>query len=114
MPRYTFRKSEHLLKRWEFERVYSSGNQYVGKYLRISVLCSQPDKKLGIIAGRKTGCAVLRNRFKRLIRETYRLNKHLLPEGLHIVVSAFRYEDTLKFKLIEVDFLDMCKKAGLL
>lgn len=115
MPRFTFSKKEHLLKRWEFERVYNSQERYIGRYLRLFLLRDQPDRKIGIIAGRKTGNAVKRNRFKRLVREVYRLNKPSFADKIHIVVTAkFGMPDLLEFKDIESDLMDLFKKAGIL
>jgi ribonuclease P protein component len=42
--------------------------------------------RLGITIPKKTGNAVVRNRWKRLIRESYRIQQHSLPDGLNVVV----------------------------
>ena len=34
----------------------------------------------------KVGCAVERNRARRLMKEVYRLNQHAIREGYHIVI----------------------------
>lgn len=46
--------------------------------------------RLGVTIPRKTGNAVVRNRWKRLIREAYRLQQHDLPEGFVFVVRPRR------------------------
>lgn len=42
--------------------------------------------RLGISIGRRAGDAVQRNRFKRLLREVFRLNQHGIGAGLDLVV----------------------------
>jgi ribonuclease P protein component len=45
-----------------------------------------PYPRLGMSIPRKVGGAVLRNRWKRLLREAFRLRREQLPEGLDLIV----------------------------
>jgi len=42
--------------------------------------------RLGISASRRLGGAVVRNRWKRLLREAFRLRRAELPEGIDLIV----------------------------
>lgn len=42
--------------------------------------------RLGLSVSRKVGNAIERNRWKRLIREAFRLSRSSLPEGIDLVV----------------------------
>jgi ribonuclease P protein component len=42
--------------------------------------------RLGISASRRVGGAVVRNRWKRLLREAFRLTRSKLPQGIDLVV----------------------------
>ena len=46
--------------------------------------------RLGMAVTRKTGSAVWRNRVRRLIRESFRLEQALVPEGYDYVVVPKR------------------------
>lgn len=46
--------------------------------------------RLGITVTRRVGCAVVRNRAKRLVRETFRQLSGLVPEGVDMVVIVRR------------------------
>lgn len=57
----------------------------------IGPLC--PEKRpfrnrLGLTVSTKVGCAVVRNRVRRRLREIYRLNEDMLTSGVDIVVVA--------------------------
>ena len=51
--------------------------------------------RLGITVTRRVGCAVVRNRAKRLVRETFRHLPGLLPQGVDMVVIVRKALDTL-------------------
>jgi ribonuclease P protein component len=45
----------------------------------------KPKNRIGIIVSRRLGGAVQRNRCKRLLREAFRLNRHLLIDGVDCI-----------------------------
>ncbi len=68
-----FPKQSRLLKRFQFRRVSRYGTQKSGPYLQVQMFAAA-EKKLGITVSRRYGNAVKRNRFKRLVREAFRLS----------------------------------------
>ncbi len=84
----TFPKTDRLLKRNEFAHLVSKGQTFYGKYIIIQYRkTGNAHIRLGIIITKKFGKANLRNRFKRLIREGFRLSPK--PQvGLDMSVRA--------------------------
>jgi ribonuclease P protein component len=73
----------------EFRAIRQRGRKFTDAYFSLSVLANhESHPRLGLsIATRTFGTAVARNRIKRLARESFRLNQHLLPP-VDISVSA--------------------------
>ena len=73
-----------------------------------SIAKSKPLKRLGIIASRRVGNAVLRNRGKRIFRRLFYKHQSLLPEGSHLVVVLRLGFHKMRFSKLEKDFLETC------
>ena len=58
-------------------------------------------KRCGIIASKKIGPAVARNRVKRKVREVFRLNKHKIQAAFDIVIIVGRESINLPFSILE-------------
>ena len=98
-----------LKKNSEFQAVYREGKVYANKYLVMHVLCTdRPDTRLGISVSKKVGNSVVRHRFARLARESFRLNKDILKQGKDIVVVARAAAKGKNFDKIESAFLHLC------
>lgn len=75
---YNFTKSARILKRSHFISITKQHNRFVGDVLVIYFSFAEAPK-LGITISKKYGNAAGRNRFKRLVRESFRLNRLKLP-----------------------------------
>ena len=83
-------RDRRLRKRADFVRVQHNGAAVRTRHF-IMLLHARDDRalptRMGIVATKKVGNAVVRNRIKRLCREGFRsLHASLLPEGLDFVV----------------------------
>ena len=103
MRKFSFGKKEHLTKRPQFEQVMDQGQKH-----RVENLCtvfflpnSLDRKRLGIIASKKIGNAVVRNLAKRKIREVFRHIKCRIEPAMDIVIVSGRNLVSLPVSVIE-------------
>ena len=74
------------------------------------VLENNTDKnRLGISASKKIGNSVIRHRFARLVRESYRLHENIFNSGLDIVVVARKSASSAGYAEIESALLHLSK-----
>ena len=100
-----FTKKERLLKRKEFQRVFDKGKAYGNDQVKIyALLNDDPISRLGLVVGRKFGNSPKRNRFKRIFREAYRLNKSLLSKGVDIIIIPRPGLTDLSLRAVEDKF----------
>lgn len=82
-------KKNVLRKNSEFSAVYnkgkSVGDRYVVLFYRLNGL---PYNRTGFLASKKVGNSVVRNRAKRLMKESYRNIEGSLPEGYDFIIIA--------------------------
>ena len=99
----------------EFNKVYNLGCSYVNRSLVIHVFKSDKTKaKVGFAVGKKIGNAVVRNRIKRLLRESYRTCQHdICPNVSLILVGRKSLIDAKSYTVMKA-FKALCIKADIL
>ncbi|MCX7715474.1 MAG: ribonuclease P protein component [Clostridia bacterium] len=100
----------------DFKRLYARGKNCAGGYVAIYFMKNRLNyNRLGITAGKSIGNAVLRNRAKRLIRESYRLLEDRLKKGYDIVIVSrgravgktyFQISRDVEYVLRKLELLD--------
>jgi len=91
MNGHRFSKRLRLRKQADFDRVFG-GKAYAADDVLVVHGCRNEltRTRLGLSISRKVGNAVVRNRWKRLIREAFRTHRAELPVGFDLVVRPKR------------------------
>lgn len=82
-------RAERLEQKKGFERVYRRGRRISAKFFVAYVLGKREGpSRVGVVAGRKVGKAVTRNRAKRVLREVFRKNRPTSTVSADVVLIA--------------------------
>ena len=118
---HTYPKTEKLKSKTTIDLMFREGKS-VSKYpLRLvfakSTFGENPEFKIGVSVSKKYfKKAVDRNYFKRVLRETYRLNKNLLRENLQEPYSfmlLYQTKDRLSYEEINQKTVELFEKFQL-
>jgi len=114
MKIFSFYKKERLCGKKNITQLFETGNAFVAYPFRVvylsekqEVASAEPVQVLISVSKKKHRKANVRNRIKRLIRESYRLNKQYFidfaKENTLNISLAFQYicDEVLKYNLIE-------------
>lgn len=87
MKKYGFGKKYRLGKNSEFKTVINNGLRISGEFFTLYLAENGLDiPRLGVSVSKGCGKAAVRNRIKRLFRESFRVNKDNLPAGFDYLV----------------------------
>jgi len=111
-PRERLAYAQRLRSPADFDEVRRVGRRAeAGPFtLRVRVRAEGP-RRLGVIASRKAGNAVLRNHAKRTLRELFRRQADILPPACDVVVVVRRNFPDFSFAEIRERYLHAVKKA---
>lgn len=97
----------------DFAEAYC-GRKLTGRHM-VMFIREAPDSALrvGVVTGRRIGGAVQRNRWRRRLREVFRLERHRLRGRADIVLVARAGDSEPSFERLRQEFLELACRAGL-
>ena len=109
------KKTVSIKENRTFRRIYQKGKSAVTPYL---VLYCRPNgqdhNRLGATVSTKLGCAVVRNRARRRLREVYRLAQKDMRQGYDVVLVARGRSVGGPYQKLTAAFYKACGQLGLL
>lgn len=107
-----FGTDRRIRRRAEFERVFGSGRRVQGRYLTVIGLSNgSAATRLGIVASRRLGDAVRRNRAKRRVRELFRRTP-FDGNGVDLIVIPRRELVDAPYSTLETDFQTAIRRVA--
>lgn len=95
----------------EFELVYRRGRSAHARSCVLFYLAKEGEKKVGFVASKKVGNAVIRNRSKRRMRALFRAVATTLGEGHYVIVAKPTLHE-IAFDILQKDFAYILKKIN--
>jgi len=109
-----FQKDRRLRKRAEFQRVFDGNLRARGRFLTMLV-AARPSggARLGIVASKKLGNAIRRNRAKRLIRDIFRhMGEADAGRGIDIIVIPRTELFEATYPTLEEDYRAVLRRCA--
>ena len=98
-----------IKKNSDFQTIYRTAKSYANRQLVMYVRKTDGGQsRIGISVSKKVGNSVVRHHLARLVRESFRLNRDTLEEGLDIIVVARAAAKDSDYKTIERAFMHLC------
>ncbi len=108
-------RNDVLRKQADFDAVYKKGRSVGDKYVVVFYLKNGLDhNRTGFLASKKVGNSVKRNRARRLMRESYRQLKDIVPVGHDIIIIARNTITGRSFSEVDNSMKHAFRRTGLL
>jgi ribonuclease P protein component len=105
------RRAERLTRQAEIDDVYRHGRRLHARFFRVHVRANSLGlSRFAVSVPRRVCTAVLRNRWKRMLRESFRKNKEAIGPGLDIVAVPTGPPGELKRQQVEFVLVGLVKK----
>ena len=112
MTDYSFPKSHRLLSKEQFYRVFDAKCSAAdGRVIVYAAINDLDHPRIGLVVSKKVGNAVVRNQWKRLLREAFRLIQHELPTS-HDFIAIPRKDVQPELDELQRSLLQVARRAA--
>ncbi len=105
-------RNARVLLRKDFSRIYSRGLRAGGDNIIVVVLKRRdPGHRVGLSVAKIHGCAVVRNKIKRILREAFRLERPTLPGNYDIVLIPRQRTGKYHLRTVRVELRRLIQRV---
>ena len=104
---------QRIRKKKDFLVLYKKGHRYKSRYFSLIYSTSAlPFSRVGVVASRKVGGAVIRNKAKRRMRDLFRRNRDLLGTPVDVLIVAMPDMASATWAELREEFLRGVREVG--
>ncbi|QEK13534.1 ribonuclease P protein component [Crassaminicella thermophila] len=104
-----------LRENTDFKKIYAKGVSLANRYLVLFYMNKEQQyNRVGFIASKKVGKSVVRNRARRLMKESFRIYSSQVKKGYDLIFIARANIKDATYKDVEKAMVHILKKSKLL
>ena len=110
---FRFDEARKIKRSTDFQLVYRTRIRVYNERLTVCCRPTSPNapSRLGLSVSKKVGKAFVRNRWKRLLREAFRLRRRELPTGFDFIVIPTRQEKVPSLDVLADDLINLSRRC---
>ncbi len=110
---FRFDKARKIKRSTDFQLVYRARIRVYNERLTVCCRPTTPNapSRLGLSVSKKVGKAFVRNRWKRLLREAFRLSRRELPNGFDFIVIPTRQDKVPSLETLVDDLIKLSRRC---